>query len=148
MKPHEDEAAYHRRLRHNAYQKRYMRTHPKHAEKRVVVLRAARADAPGLEVIAENERRRSRRGHDRNRSKLNEAKSLPCLDCGNVFPPECMDFDHRPGAVKLFSIGMNLRRSWSSIEAEIAKCDLVCANCHRIRTAARGRSAMKPRAGG
>jgi hypothetical protein len=28
-------------------------------------------------------------------------------------------------------------RPWSEIEAEMAKCDLVCANCHRIRTAER-----------
>jgi hypothetical protein len=56
------------------------------------------------------------------------------MDCGGTFPPECMDFDHRPGEKKLFGIGQGLRRKLEALLAEIAKCDLVCANCHRIRT--------------
>ena len=32
---------------------------------------------------------------ERRRVLILELKSKPCLDCGNVFPPECMDFDHR-----------------------------------------------------
>ena len=64
----------------------------------------------------------------------------PCMDCGNTFPPECMDFDHRPGTQKISSISkLGKRTSWKKIEAEIAKCDIVCANCHRIRTKARWR---------
>ena len=47
-----------------------------------------------------------------------------------------MDFDHRPGEVKKHQLGGMTKTvySWAVIEAEIAKCDLVCANCHRIRT--------------
>jgi hypothetical protein len=44
-----------------------------------------------------------------------------------------MDFDHRPGTVKLFHIGKNTH-SEDAVLAEIAKCDVVCANCHRVRT--------------
>lgn len=65
------------------------------------------------------------------------AKSRPCADCGRTFPPLCMDFDHVRG-VKLFLIGTAVR--WKSIAAlneEIAKCDVVCACCHRIRTETR-----------
>lgn len=65
---------------------------------------------------------------------LNEKKSGPCSDCGNRFPPECMDFDHRSSEVKLFNIATSFNKSQDSLAAEIAKCDLVCANCHRIRT--------------
>ena len=68
---------------------------------------------------------------------LDEAKAKPCMDCGGTFPPECMDFDHRDPATKLFNVsgGAVTGRSLESVQAEVAKCDLVCANCHRIRTA-------------
>jgi len=50
-----------------------------------------------------------------------------------------MDFDHLPGEDKVKYISKMVARSWSlaKIDAEIAKCELVCANCHRIRTARR-----------
>lgn len=57
-----------------------------------------------------------------------------CSDCGYRANPVALDFDHRPGSVKAFSLGNVSNRSYKSIEAEIAKCDVVCANCHRIRT--------------
>lgn len=68
---------------------------------------------------------------------MDELKNKPCMDCKQFFPPECMDYDHRPGEVKKFEITTGSRRSWTSILEEIAKCDLVCACCHRIRTFAR-----------
>jgi len=60
----------------------------------------------------------------------------PCLDCGQVFPPCVMDFDHRPGVDKSFGLnGHNLgRHALATVMDEVAKCDLVCANCHRLRT--------------
>jgi len=64
-----------------------------------------------------------------------ELKDVPCADCGVRFPSVCMDFDHRDPNTKEFNISRSLaHRSWESILAEIAKCDVVCANCHRIRT--------------
>jgi hypothetical protein len=67
---------------------------------------------------------------------LRELKSgTPCTDCGRSFPPEAMHWDHRPGTVKLGEISSKLRhRSQAVVLAEIAKCDLVCASCHAIRT--------------
>lgn len=67
---------------------------------------------------------------------LDSLKSKPCMDCGNTFPPECMDFDHRPGEEKLFNIRAGYMNS-ALLNDEIAKCDLICANCHRIRTRSR-----------
>ena len=60
----------------------------------------------------------------------------PCMDCGGVFPPVAMDFDHRPGEIKVSGVCEMVRGRWSKekILAEVAKCDLVCANCHRVRT--------------
>lgn len=69
---------------------------------------------------------------------LREAKNRPCLDCGRQFPPFVMDFDHRDGEIKLGNIGSLIQRwSWARLQTEIEKCDLICANCHRIRTARR-----------
>jgi hypothetical protein len=53
-----------------------------------------------------------------------------------------MQWDHLPGSLKLGNISTDLRgRSRQEILDEISKCELVCANCHAIRTfkrAARG----------
>lgn len=58
----------------------------------------------------------------------------PCHDCGFVFDPAAMDFDHISDN-KEFNVS-SLARSGSikSITKEILKCELVCANCHRVRT--------------
>jgi len=44
-----------------------------------------------------------------------------------------MDFDHVRGR-KLFDIAQGKELSMASVRREIKKCDLVCANCHRIRS--------------
>jgi hypothetical protein len=46
-----------------------------------------------------------------------------------------MDFHHRDGVKKDMPVSwlVNMGAAWIRIEAEMAKCDLVCANCHRIR---------------
>lgn len=60
------------------------------------------------------------------------------MDCGGTFPPECMDFDYRDGTTKKYKVSMMVSLLPEVIDVEVAKCDLVCANCHRIRTKARG----------
>jgi hypothetical protein len=67
----------------------------------------------------------------------NALKGGPCSDCGNSYPPECMQWDHRLGETKVRSISSMWSQSREKVLAEIAKCDLVCANCHAIRTKAR-----------
>lgn len=59
----------------------------------------------------------------------------PCADCKQTFDPVCMDFDHVRG-VKRKKIVQLVNDGYSKdvILEEIAKCELVCANCHRIRT--------------
>lgn len=68
------------------------------------------------------------------RQRIVALKNKPCADCGIQYPPYVMDFDHRPGEVKMENVGAMSRFSEEAIAAEIAKCDLVCANCHRERT--------------
>jgi hypothetical protein len=61
-----------------------------------------------------------------------------CIDCGYNEHPAALDFDHIPGTVKLGSVGNLIRdASWERIIAEMEKCEVVCANCHRVRTATR-----------
>lgn len=62
-------------------------------------------------------------------------KSGPCVDCGVPYPSYVMDWDHRPGEVKLFTISVGkATKARQAVLDEIAKCDLVCSNCHRERT--------------
>lgn len=70
------------------------------------------------------------------RALVSELKKGPCVDCGQCFHPWQMDFDHRPGSGKQREIAAMVSHGtpWEVIAAEIAKCDLVCANCHRHRT--------------
>lgn len=67
---------------------------------------------------------------------LRELRNVPCMDCGGVFPPWVMDFDHRDPTTKLFNVmsGKVLLKNREVLELEIAKCDVVCANCHHART--------------
>lgn len=70
----------------------------------------------------------------------------PCLDCGRGFPPEAMHWDHRPGTEKLGEVStIGRRRSIAMLMDELNKCDLVCANCHAIRTYARLHADGEPR---
>lgn len=58
------------------------------------------------------------------------------MDCGKRFPTVCMDFDHRDPSTKKHNVSrMTVRGSERLLLDEIAKCDLVCANCHRVRSA-------------
>lgn len=72
------------------------------------------------------------------RQDLIEYKSKPCHDCGGSFPHYVMDFDHVPERGKKFAtvseLINNRRITAPKVVSEIAKCDLVCANCHKVRT--------------
>ena len=62
-------------------------------------------------------------------------KNKPCADCKGLFSTVCMDFDHRDPHEKKANISRMYQNTMEQILDEIAKCDLVCSNCHRIRTA-------------
>jgi hypothetical protein len=75
--------------------------------------------------------------HRSRKEHLVAYKGGKCVDCNNIFPACCYDFDHRNPFEKSFSISEASSRGRISIqelEKEADKCDLVCANCHRIRT--------------
>lgn len=63
-------------------------------------------------------------------------RKRPCVDCGET-DPLVLEFDHLGD--KRFNIAKGLRtHSWPAVLDETAKCEVVCANCHRRRTARRG----------
>ncbi len=52
-----------------------------------------------------------------------------------MFPVQVMQWDHKPGFEKLGNVSAAFwGKSREEVVAEIAKCDLVCVNCHTIRT--------------
>ena len=86
--------------------------------------------------IAEAKRRKDAELDRRIRFLLDFFASNPCADCGEA-DPRVLEFDHLRD--KVFGISAGIRdRNWQSVLDEIAKCEVVCANCHRRRTASRG----------
>jgi hypothetical protein len=84
-------------------------------------------------------REATKRFKQRNQDKVNKIKlSRGCVDCGYKKHSEALQFDHVRGEkVDNVSRLVLSARSWSTIEEEISKCEVVCANCHAIRTAER-----------
>jgi len=78
------------------------------------------------------------RHRQRNRIKLWEyLETHPCVECGETHPAT-LDFDHIDPSIKSFDIGRAVagsHRGWDSIYKEIQKCQVMCANCHRKKTA-------------
>jgi hypothetical protein len=69
---------------------------------------------------------------------------IPCLDCGEVLPPYCMEYDHVRGE-KRFALGKMANHRREAVLEEIAKCELVCCACHRVRTQTRKGASRIPR---
>lgn len=79
------------------------------------------------------------------RNKINKAAKLQyvrdlkatgsCTDCGGKFSPVAMDYDHT-GTDKVAPVSQLCadNASYERINLEISKCDLVCSNCHRVRS--------------
>lgn len=86
--------------------------------------------------VAQARRRKQMVAEERMRYLLDYFADHPCADCGED-DPTVLEFDHL--REKAFDVSHALPyRAWGAILAEIAKCDVVCANCHRRRTARRG----------
>lgn len=67
------------------------------------------------------------------KSIIRKEKDKPCRDCGLKFPYCSMDFDHK-GDKKFTISQVSSISSEQKLREEIAKCDVVCSNCHRVRT--------------
>ena len=67
---------------------------------------------------------------------LRDLRRVPCMDCGRRFLPHQMDFDHREPTLKSFQVtdSRAMLAARDRLMQEVAKCDVVCATCHAIRT--------------
>jgi len=84
------------------------------------------------------------RRYKRLRELLRAAKDKPCADCGIKYPYYVMDLDHREGQEKSGVVARFVKtHSKQALLAEIAKCDVVCSNCHRERTHLRKQKARQ-----
>lgn len=81
---------------------------------------------------------RKRRAYlDRNRQVVAVHLSRhPCADCGES-DPVVLEFDHVRGTKVASVARLMLGGKQARLETEMAKCEVVCANCHRRRTANR-----------
>lgn len=77
---------------------------------------------------------RNRRVVQKVREYILEVKNVPCQDCEQSYPYYVMDFDHREGVDKLGNIAHMASLGLARVKEEVAKCDVICSNCHRVRT--------------
>ena len=85
--------------------------------------------------IAKNRRNKNRQ-RGRLRAILWDVKQRSCQDCGGSFHPWVMELDHRDGTIKEAAVSNLVSKGCTDARLleEIGKCDVVCANCHRMRT--------------
>ena len=134
------------------------------SEKRAAIVDLMREHANWAEIFAEIEkcdvrcanchRRKTARTHgyyldqydpiarigsmDARRQRWDYLMAHPCVDCGEA-DPVVLEFDHRADKRAAIVDLMRSHANWKDVLAEIQKCDVRCANCHRRRTArARG----------
>lgn len=66
---------------------------------------------------------------------LEYLRTHPCVVCGEP-DPVVLEFDHVRGEKRAEVSALLMKiTNWKAVLAEIEKCDVVCANCHRRRTA-------------
>lgn len=86
------------------------------------------------DTYKEKAKRNTQKYHDENRERVfNYLLTHPCVDCGES-DPIVLEFDHQRDKLDDVSNLMRTGR-WDQIRKEIEKCEVVCANCHRRRSA-------------
>jgi hypothetical protein len=79
---------------------------------------------------------RSKGSREKYRETIRKIKeSSPCKDCNISYPYYIMHFDHLNASEKIDKVSSILQNGGlKNAIKEIEKCELVCANCHAIRT--------------
>ena len=105
--------------RHRRYSRRYYREHK-------------------AEVYEYQKARRLEMYDERILHAFNYLGGPQCIDCGYEEDIRALEFDHVPEyGIKRATIASRLGSSWKWLKEELDKCEVVCANCHAIRTANR-----------
>jgi len=89
-----------------------------------------------VDYLARAKKRREELRQEYRINLLNYLKGKGCEDCGEE-DVRVLEFDHINPKTKSFSVsqGVKLGHSWSVILDEIQKCQILCSNCHKKRTA-------------
>lgn len=74
---------------------------------------------------------------------INRIKDVPCYDCCVKYPPQVMDFDHVTDNKIANVSDLRNHHSKQKLLDEIAKCQIVCSNCHRNRTHERRKTELR-----
>jgi DNA-binding CsgD family transcriptional regulator len=88
---------------------------------------------------------RSNMSKSKRRREMWEIKEKSgCIDCKEKYPHYVLEFDHREGETKNGSVS-DIYAKWGRDLGlkEAEKCDIVCANCHKIRTYNRAQNGIK-----
>jgi hypothetical protein len=95
----------------------------------------ARAYAVGYRQSARDRIQKQSKAYSEKRAEwfANYKLLRGCVDCGYHGHSAALDFDHVKGK-KEYNLSQMRKSAMSNIMAEINKCEIVCANCHRIRT--------------
>jgi len=106
--------------------------------------RACKKEYDAAWYRANRERRRAKVQADREAYTAwldSRKEGKPCADCGKLYPPYVMEWDHLPGGQKSLVLADTRKAAYGKerILAELVKWELVCANCHRERTFRRRR---------
>ena len=97
--------------------------------------RAKRFYADNPERCKERDKTRKPGAKNANRMRVFQyLLAHPCVDCGET-DPVVLEFDHQRDKVRAISEITNSALSWQTIQSEIDKCVVRCANCHRRKTA-------------
>lgn len=99
--------------------------------------------------VGENQKEKTKERSTRSRTKLKRQlwdikEESGCVDCGEKYPHYMLDFDHLPGFEKVGNVAdVVANYSWEKGMKELEKCEVVCANCHRIRSYQRNQNKYK-----
>ena len=126
----------HRETHVEAYRAAYRRYAAAHRKDLALKQKQRRLADPDKYAEQRNKARNKRT--KRYQEIIKRAKNIPCADCGMHYPSYVMDLDHVRGK-KEFPVGIAAGKqvSFNRLVAEIAKCEVVCSNCHRERTHSR-----------
>lgn len=108
-----------------------IRLNPNSKVKNVHNFRGEYRDMVKWRISRRGQRRRKLLKHN---EFLTKFKNRPCADCQGWFNPWQMDLDHIDRTTKTATVTSLKSFSTKRLLAEVRKCEVVCANCHRERT--------------
>ena len=112
----------------------------KQLKRRALNQRRYLAGVKGQQYLKSKARAESTRQSNRKRDRIHRAETVRklrkiklekgCLLCGFKGHHAALQFHHRNPRFKRFRLGDGRNYSWKAVLREMAKCDVLCANCH------------------